>query len=45
MGWKAPLAFGGFEDAFQVVERVTFEQLPATGRQFVVDNIVGSIAT
>lgn len=38
----APLAFGGFEAAFEGLEHVTFARSPAANTAFVFDDIVGT---
>ena len=43
-GTTAPLAFGEFKAAFKGLDNVTYVQSPATGTEFLVDNIVGTIS-
>ena len=41
----APLAFGKFGAAFTGLQTVTYAQSPATGTEFLLDNIVGTKET
>ena len=44
-GETAPLSFGKFETAFKGLENVTYTQSPATGTEFILDNVAGTIST
>ena len=44
-GLTAPMAFGKFTAAFQGLDTVTYVQSPATGTEFILDNIAGTIST
>ena len=44
-GLTAPMAFGTFSKAFKGLESVTYVQSPATGTEFILDNIVGTLSS
>ena len=44
-GLRAPMAFGTFKATFQGLNKVTYTQSPATGTEFILDNIVGTKVT
>ena len=39
------MAFGTFKATFQGLNKVTYTQSPATGTEFILDNIVGTKVT